>query len=155
MKYHHAFMNIRREKNSEFAFVISFKHFLIVVQCILFLLIVNHVRICTQIRIHQANLFSMHDSNISRSRCHQSPIPRKSLFYVVICSFCVSSCDEKNLKWIFIPYDVLWNWCIYILSPEAQGYKTHNSLHNTSYGIWDPIYMYIYVYVFWACIPSP
>ena len=50
----------------------------------------------------------------------------KSLFHVVICSFRVSSCDKKNLEWIFIPYDV---------SPEARGYKTHNSFHNTSYGM--------------------
>ena len=84
------------------------------------------------ITLHHANLLSKR----SKPRRHPSPIRGKSIFHLVICSFRVSSCDKKNLKWIFIPYDVLWNsLCVYIPSPEARGYKTHNSFHNTSYGM--------------------
>ena len=64
------------------------------------------------ITLHHANLFSKR----SRSWCHPFLIGGKSLFHVVICSFRVSSCDKKNLN---------------EFSPEAQGYKTHNSFHNT------------------------
>ena len=104
------------------------------------------------ITLHHANFLSQR----SKPRRHPSLIRRKSLFHLVICSFRVSSCDKKNLKWIFIPYDVLWNsLCvlyplargsgIYIPSPEARGYKTHNSFHNTSYGMKNHLRSYMYV----------
>ena len=37
----------------------------------------------------------------------------------------------------------------YIPSPEARGYKTHNSFHNTSYGMKIHLrsYMYVIIYV--------
>ena len=35
----------------------------------------------------------------------------------------------------------------YIPSPEARGYKTHNSFHNTSYGMKIHLRSYIYVIV--------
>ena len=80
----------------------------------------------------------------SKLRCHPSPIHGKSLFHLVICSFCVSSCDKKNLKWIFIPYNVLWNsLCVLYPLARGSGIKTHNSFHNTLMEwkfIWDPIY---------------
>ena len=41
------------------------------------------------------------------------------------------SCDKKNLKWIFIPYSIYDTSCaFYFPSPEARGYKTHNSFHK-------------------------
>ena len=41
------------------------------------------------------------------------------------------SCDKKNLKWIFISYDIYETRCVfYIPSPNALGYKTHNSFHK-------------------------
>ena len=33
----------------------------------------------------------------------------------------------------------------YIPSPEARGYKTHNSFHNTSYGMKIHLRSYIYI----------
>ena len=68
------------------------------------------------ITLHKANLLSKR----SKPRRHPSPIRGKSLFHLVICSFRVSSCDKKNLKWIFIPYDVLWN-SLCVLYPLARG----------------------------------
>ena len=68
------------------------------------------------ITLHHANLLSTR----SKQRRHPSPIRGKSLFHLVICSFRVSSCDKKNLKWIFIPYDVLWN-SLCVLYPLARG----------------------------------
>ena len=110
--------------------------FLLLYQNMLFLLFfISTTLKCDLLRIvttlHHANLFSTR----SRSRRHPLLIRGKSLFHVVVCSFRVSSCDKKNLKWIFIPYDVLWNsFCV--LYPLARGgYKTHNWFHNTSYGM--------------------
>ena len=37
-------------------------------------------------------------------------------------------------------------WVFYIPSPEAWGYKTHNSFHNTSYGIKIHLRSYICLY---------
>ena len=59
-------------------------------------------------------------SKRSKLRRYPSPIRGKSLFHLVICSFRVSSCDKKNLKWILIPYDVLWN-SLCVLYPLARG----------------------------------
>ena len=94
------------------------------------------------ITLHKANLLSKR----SKPRRHPSPIRGKSLFHLVICSFRVSSCDKKNLKWIFIPYDVLWNsLCVFIFPRQRLGdIKTHNSFHNTSYGMKIHLRSYIY-----------
>ena len=102
----------------------------------LFVLLISTIVKCyilgIVITLHHANLLSKR----SKSRCHPSPIRRTCIFHFVICLFCVCSCDKKNLKWISIRYDVLWNsFCVYIPSPEARGYKTHNSFHNISYGM--------------------
>ena len=38
--------------------------------------------------------------------------------------------------------------CVYYIpSPEARGYKTHNSFHNTSYGMKIHLRSYMYVHV--------
>ena len=92
----------------------------------LFLVLIVKCDFCKVIIRHRANLLSKH----SKSRCHPSPIRRKSLFHLVICSFRVSSWDKKNLKRIFIP--------------QARGYKTHNSFHNTSNGMKIHLRSYIY-----------
>ena len=93
------------------------------------------------ITLHRGNLLSKR----SKPRRHPSRIRGKSLFHLVICSFRVSSCDKKNLKWIFIPYDVLWNsLCVLYPLARGSGYKTHNSFHNTSYGMKIHLRSYIY-----------
>ena len=107
-------------------------------------IIENFYLLRTVTTLHYANLLSKR----SKPRRHPSLIRGKSLFHLVICSFRVSSCDKKNLKWIFIPYDVLWNsLCV----PEARGYETHNSFHNTSYGMKIHLRSYIYIQIVrWA-----
>ena len=112
-EYHCAFLNVRKLSNIESAFVIISKHALLgvfdfnnIVKCDL---------LWKVIMLHLANILS----KPSESRCHPSPIRGQGLFYLVICLFHVSSCDKKNLKWIFIPYDVLWN--SYVLYHLARG----------------------------------
>ena len=110
-----------------------------------FVFLISTIVKCDLLRIvitlHHANLLSKR----SNSRCHPSPIRGKSLFHLVICSFRVSSCDKKNLKWIFIPYDLLWNsLCVLYPLARGSGYKTHNSFHNTSYGMKIHLRSYMY-----------
>ena len=106
-------MNVHKLSNSEFAFVITSKHALLGV-------FISTIVKCDLLRI----VITLHHSNFlskrSKPRRHQSPIRGKSIFHLVICSFRVSSCDKKNLKWIFIPYDVLWNE-LCVLYPRASG----------------------------------
>ena len=68
IKYHYAFINIRKETNGEFAFVISFKHFLLVY------FIFNNSEICSYPQSNYAApcelVLNLHDSNIIRSRRH-------------------------------------------------------------------------------------
>ena len=87
------------------------------------------------ITLHHANLLSKR----SKSQCHPSPICGKSHFHLVICSFRVSSCDKKNLKWIFILYDVLWTHFVF-------WYKTHKSFHNTCTSCGMKIHLRSYIY---------
>ena len=78
--------------------------------------IVKCDRLRKVITLHHANLLSKH----SKPRRHPSPIRRKGLCHLIICSFRVSSCDKKNLKRIFIPYNVLWKE-LCVLYPWAPG----------------------------------
>ena len=93
--------------------------------CFLFSTTMKSALLCTVITLHYGDFFPKR--NIA-TMASPVPICGKSLFHVVICSFLVSSCDKKcdkkNLKWIFIPYDVLWPCCVlYIPSPEARDMK--------------------------------
>ena len=58
---------------------------------------------------------------------------------------CFLSCDKKNLKWIFISYNIYETCVFFIPSPKAWGYKTHNSFNKYPRN-WkftsDLIYMY-------------
>ena len=57
--------------------------------------------------------------------------PKIHTFFMKYWYFSESSCDKKNLKWIFISYGIYETRCVfYIPSPKARGYKTHNSFHK-------------------------
>ena len=66
-------------------------------------------------------------------------------FFHEILIFSELSCEQKNLKWIFISYGIYeTRWLFYIPSPKARGYETHNSFHKYRMKwkfISDPIYM--------------
>ena len=149
-------MNIRRETNGKFAFVISLNIFLLVFD------IFKNSEICSFPHSNYAapwelvfNAWQYHNQVTVSSTTDL----RKSLLHVVIWLFRVSSCDKKNLKWIFIPYNVLWNKLCFLYpwasgEPLARGYKTHNTFHNTSYGMKIHLRSYISdtLTVFWSVV---
>ena len=75
-----------------------------------------------------------------------------TFFFMKYWYFSELSCDKKNLKWIFIWYSIYdTRWVFYIPSPNARGYKTHNSFHKHRMKlklISDPIY----IAIFFHCI---
>ena len=92
-----------------------------------------------------------------RSKLRRHPSTIRGIFLLVICSFRVYSCDKKNLK--FHSIRCIMKLVVCFISPrqrlgdikhttrfiiEARGYKTHNSFHNTSYGMKIHLRSYIY-----------
>ena len=69
-------------------------------------------------------------------------------FFINYWYFLELSCDKKNLKWNYISYGIYETRCMfYIPSPQARGYKTHNSFHKYRMKwkfISDPIYLQIF-----------
>ena len=94
------------------------------------------------ITLHHANFLSQR----SKSRCHPSLIRGKSLFHLVICSFRVSSCDKKNLKWIFHSIRCIMKLVVCFISPRQRigdiKHTTRFIIHRMEWKfIWD---FYIY-----------
>ena len=93
----------------------------------------------TVITLHQANLLSKR----SKPQRHPSPIRRKSLFHLahfVLVHVIKRISNEFSFHTMY--YET--RYVFYIPSPEARGYKTHSSFHNTSYGMEIHLRSYIY-----------
>ena len=139
-EYHCAFLNVRKLSNSDFAFVIISKHALI-------------------------GIFDFNNSEM-RSSSHSNNSTSCELVYQSVASYSVirPRFEEKVYFLLLFAHFVLVHVikrisnefsfhtmyyetrCVfYIPSPEARGYKTHNSFHNTSYGMKIHLRSYMYV----------
>ena len=106
-------------------------------------IIVKYVLNRSQITLHHANLFQHNQVVVSVLDSR-----KKSLFHLVIkiCSFRVSSCDKKNLKWIFIPYMSYETRCVRQRLGDIK-YITRFIIHGMEWTfIWDFLCLYYYFY---------
>ena len=110
-------------------------------------------------RIRSLTYYVTNNMTSRKARCFRAIFARNLLkihtFFMKYWYFSKISCDKKNLKRIFISYSIYETRCVFsIPSPEARGYKTHNSFHKYRMKwkfISDPIYIYIYIS---SCSPS-
>ena len=103
----------------------------------------DHLRIV--MTLHHANLLSKR----SKPRRHPSPV-----YFILLFAHFVLVHVIKRISNEF-PFHTMYyeTRCVfYIPSPEARGYKTYNSFHNTSYGMKIHLRSYIYHYIFTALI---
>ena len=93
------------------------------------------------ITLRKANLLSKR----SKLRRHPSPIAEKVYFILLFAHFVLVHVIKRisnEFSFHMMYYETR---CVfYIPSPEARGYKTHNSFHNTSYGMKIHLRSYIY-----------
>ena len=83
--------------------------------------------------------------------CYQSvashavirPYSRKKVYFILLFAHSVLvPCDKENLKWIFIPYDELWNEsCVLYHWTGDIKHTTRFIVHRMEWKfIWDPIF---------------
>ena len=93
------------------------------------------------ITLHNANLLSKR----SKTRRRPSPIRGKVYFILLFAHFVLVHVIKRISNEFSFHTMYYETRCVfYIPSPEARGYKTHNSFHNTSYGMKIHLRSYIY-----------
>ena len=117
-----------------------------------FVFLISKIEKCDRLRIvitlHHANLLSKR----SKPRRHPSPIRGKVYFILLFAHFVLVHVIKRiSNEFSFHTMYYETRCVLYIPSPEARGYKTHNSFHNTSYGMKIHLRSYMY-YCICLCI---
>ena len=133
-------MNVRKLSNSEFAFVIISKHALL---CIFDF---NNSEMWSSLHSNNAASCELVYQRVASYGVIRPRFAEIVYFFLLFAHFMLVHVI-KRISNEFSFHTMYYETCcvFYIPSPEARGYKTHNSFHNTSYGMKIHLRSYIYV----------
>ena len=138
-EYHCAFVNVRKLSNSDFAFAIISKH------ALLGLFVFNNSKIWSSSHSNNATSCELVYQSVASYGVIRPRFAEKVYFILLFAHFVLVHVIKRISNWFLFHTMYYETRCVfYIPSPEARGYKTHYSFHNTSYGMKIHLRSYIY-----------